>query len=322
MRTFVPKSSQEITDPVRLKVDTFLRRRRMHLHRRYLRALAAMQRTVERPQRPIFVIGCPRSGTTLLFRLLRRHDALGAPWGEGHVLWSTYQHPRDKGWSSDRATQDDIKPGEAHYVYASIGRIAGDHRFMDKTPRNCLKIPYLNALFPDARFILLKRDGRDTVSSLIEGWQWRHGVSYRLPDRLQLAEYQGHLWSYVLPPGWRDLIDSSIAEVAAHQYVSSYETAVDDLTGLPSDRVVELRFEDLVADPIATMTDLLEALDLSMSPPVMEMATDLDSHQVQTTSPPRKEKWRDRADQIERIMPLIAPTMERLGYLEAEVGVS
>lgn len=306
------------SDPPAVRATVYWRRRRIHLQRRYLRAIARLRPVTDPPKRPIFVIGCPRSGTTLLFRLLRRHERLDGFRGEGHVLWTTFQHPRDKGWSSDRATADDIRPWERRFVYSSIARIASRARFLDKTPRNCLKVPYLAALFPDATFVLLTRDGPDTVGSLIEGWHLRHGVTYRLPVALRLPEYRGRMWSYVLPPGWRDMIATSVAEIAARQYAGSYGTVLDDLQDLPPERVRRVRFEDLVEHPVDTARDLLEQLSLTPSRAVLDMAAELDRHQVQITSPPRKDKWLDRRSEIERILPLIEPTMERLGYSPAK----
>jgi LPS sulfotransferase NodH len=303
-----------LKDPLSLRATIFAKRRRLHAHRLYLRALAAARGTDERPHKPIFIIGCPRSGTTLLFRLLRRHEALGSPRGEGHVLWNTFHHPRTTGWSSDRVVAGDIRSAEPRYVYTGVRALAGANRFLDKTPRNVLKVPYLSALFPDACFVLLKRNGPDTVSSLIEGWTVRHGVSYRLPEPLHLEEYHGRLWSYVLPPEWRRVANASIADVAALQYVSSYDMALDDFADERGPSCHEVVFEELLARPTEVTAALLEAVDLPASARVMEMASNLGAHPVQANSPPRPEKWRDRADLIARVLPQIAPTMERLGY--------
>jgi len=303
-----------VADDPLIEAEIFVRRRLLHGRRAYLRAMTMIRGTEDPPKDPIFIIGCPRSGTTLLFRLLSRHEGLGSVAGEGHIFWNTYQHPRRYGWSSDRATQMDIKPGESRYIYSAIRESTGSGRFLEKTPRNCLRIPYLEALFPEARYVLLKRSGLDTVSSLIEGWRVRHGISYRLPEPLQLKEYQGRFWSYLLPPGWRQVADTSIAEVAALQYVASYETALDDLAQIDEDRVIELSFEQLLSEPVTHSERLLEALDLVPSAGVSSMAANLTAHPVQANSPPRPDKWRERAGEIEPVLERFAPTMERLGY--------
>jgi len=284
------------------------------MRRMWLRTLVRGQQSVGPPNDPIFIIGCPRSGTTLLFRLLQQHVEVGTPGGEGHILWNTFQHPRRRNWSSDRLLEADIVPGEREFLYAAIRRMAEGGRFLDKTPRNCLRIPYLLELFPGARFVVLKRDGPPTVSSLIEGWRVRHGISYRLPERLELAEYRGRLWSYLLPPGWRDLKHTTIADVAARQYVSAYETALTDIQRVPKGFVTEVAYESLVRRPVPVIEALLEELHLPSSGDVISMASDLSKHEVQANSPPRPDKWKQRADEITRIFPTISPTARRLGY--------
>ncbi|MFN2557324.1 MAG: sulfotransferase [Nitriliruptorales bacterium] len=279
-----------------------------------LQTLAARQGFNEPPRAPVFLVGCPRSGTSMLFDLLRRHEALQGLTGEGHILWSNYQHPRRKGWASDRATAEDIAAGERGYLYTAIRHISQGLRFIDKTPKNVLRLPYLAALFPDATFVFIKRDGPDTVSSLIEGWQARRGISYRLPTALDLAEYRGRLWSYILPPGWRERARSSFAEVAALQYVRSNETALVDRQYLPAGSWVEVAFERLVAEPVLEVSRLLERFDLPPSERVLDRARHLNEHPVGAVSPPRPEKWRDRAHEIGRIIPQLKATTVRLGY--------
>ncbi len=303
-----------IGDPLPHRFELSVRRWQLRARRMWLRAAVRRRPDAAPPENPIFIIGCPRSGTTLLFRLLQQHAGISTPGGEGHILWNTFQHPRDRDWSSDRLTQADIRQGEREFLYAAIGTMTRAGRFLDKTPRNCLRVPYLRALFPGATFVLLKRDGPPTVSSLIEGWTVRHGISYRLPERLELAEYSGYRWSYLLPPEWRALRRTTIADVAARQYVVSYETVLADLAKSDAGSVVELTYEDLVARPVEEMRRLHDALDLPQSDEVLAMAANLSGHQVQTNSPPRPDKWRDRADEIRRILPQIAPTMQKLGY--------
>lgn len=303
-----------VSDPLPDRMELFLRRRQLHLRRMWLRTLVRAEQDVDPPRDPIFIIGCPRSGTTLLFRLLQRHVDVGTPGGEGHILWNTFQHPRERGWSSDRLLEDDIEPRERKFFYAAIRRMTGEGRFLDKTPRNCLRIPYLLELFPGARFVLLKRDGPPTVSSLIEGWRVRHGISYRLPERLELAEYRGRLWSYLLPPGWRELKHTTIADVAARQYVAAYENALTDIKRVPQELVTEITYESLVSRPVPVIEALLEDLRLPPSTEVVSMASDLSKHEVQVNSPPRPDKWKQRADEVARIFPTISPTTRRLGY--------
>jgi hypothetical protein len=275
---------------------------------------ARLEPVARAPKEPVFVMGCPRSGTSLLFALLRRHPAFASLGKEGHVLWSTYQHPARKGWSSDAAGASDVTETERHYLYAAIDHIAGSRRFLDKTPKNALKVAYLDALFPDCMFVFIRRDGRATVSSLIEGWQARHGVSYRVPERLCLQEYDGRFWSYALPPGWRMLRGTTIGDVAAHQYVTTNELALDALSKIPDERVSHVSFEELVRDPGRKAADIVRGLGLPDDEHFRAAASRIASHPFGSLSPPKEGKWRTRSDVIDRVMPRIAATLDRMGY--------
>jgi len=281
--------------------------------------LMARVRPAAPPVRPVFIIGCPRSGTTLTSALLRRHPELAGTGAEGHLLWDAHQHPSDKGWGSDRSVADDIARGEPRFLNAAIHRISGEKRFVDKTPKNAVRIPYLNALFPDASFVFVTRDARPNVASLIEGWTLRHGISCRVPETLDIGVYQGRLWCYILPPGWREVTHAPVEEVAAFQYVRTNEIAQDDLAALEPSRVVTVRFEDLLASPQETATHLLDGLGLPPSDAIMRFAGTLDEHPVSVVTQPRPDKWRERQAQIAAVMPTLAPAMRRLGYSVEEV---
>ena len=138
------------------------------------------------PERPVFVIGCPRAGTSVLLRLLVQSPELRSVQNEGHILWDPFHHPRERGWDSDALGAEDVSDRERRYINLAIRLMVRDRRFVDKTPENCLRIPYLRALFPDASFIFLRRRAADNVSSLMDGWRARpRFVTYRLPERLE-----------------------------------------------------------------------------------------------------------------------------------------
>lgn len=171
--------------------------RRLAVGRGRLRA----RLTEPEPARPpVLLVGCPRSGTTLLFGLLQHHPGLVSLPDEGHAYWSAYHHPSRHGWASDALAAEDVAPGERRYLDAMLASL-GEGRPLDKTPKNVLRLPYLRAMFPEATVVLVVRDGRATVASLLEAWRRRRGASYLLPERVRLADYDSRLWRYVLPPG-------------------------------------------------------------------------------------------------------------------------
>jgi len=301
---------------------------------------------------PIIVLGAPRSGTSMLFETLARSSQLWSLTDESHEVLEGPYHPRLRGWESNVLAATDLDPTTADRlrlefeVHAQPGtlrrakqdrrdsgrrrrlnyalvrfmaavrrRRAGPVRLLEKTPKNCLRIPFLRALFPDARFVFLRRDGRATISSLIEGWQaGERYESYRLPEPLHIAGHEGQGWCFLLPPGWRNLAHASLEEVCAAQWLTSSEAVLAALDALRAERrVYELAYEDLVARPRESLVPLLEFLGIPFEPAILAGREQL--RLVNVVSPPETEKWRRRnGAAIDRILPRIAAAQRALGY--------
>ena len=274
------------------------------------------------PRRPIFVIGCPRSGTTALRSILVASDELASVQAEGHILWNEFHPPATRTATSDALGAEDVGKREREYVHLAVRLWTRGRRFVDKTPENCLRIEYLDALFPDARFVFLHRRGADNVNSLMEGWRARpRFVTHRLPEPLQgIAPLDGERWSFVLIPGWRDLRDAPLETVCARQYIACNEAVLAARANLDPARWVELSYDSLVAQPVEQVRSVFAALGLEFTPAVERAAEQMAETPASTAiTPPRPEKWRDQnPEAIERILPLVAETERRLGYPAAE----
>jgi hypothetical protein len=258
---------------------------------------------------PLFLVGCPRSGTTLLFELLRTHPQLVSKPDEGHVLWTGYNHPRRHDWRSDALSDEDFSVREHRYLETMLARL-GPGRPLDKTPKNVLRLRYLRRHFPRAHVVLLIRDGRSTVASLLEGWRQRRGASYLLPHRLELRDYSSRIWRYILPPGWRELEGTELANVATTQYERSMEAVTID-RGLVD---VVLRYEDLVEHPTATVNWLLRELGLDRSEAVLQAAATVPSTPRGAISPPKPDKWRAVTNDLAPYFSRIESVMSPWGY--------
>jgi hypothetical protein len=290
------------------------------LARLTLRGARPLSRVLPRatpPTRPIFLLGCPRSGTSVLFTAMRKSPAIGALPGEGHVLWEEFSHPRFRDWESNALGPADVCERERDYLYRLIQLIARGRRYMDKTPKNCLRIPYLTALFPDASFVFLRRRGADNVNSLIEGWRAHpRFATYRLPEPLEgLGELDGRDWSFVLVPGWRELRQARLEEICAAQYIACNEAALAARAQVDPDRWIDIVYEDFIAAPRAELGRVFERLGLELSPEVASFGDSLDRTPINVVTPPARDKWRSQNRvEIERILPLIADIEARLGY--------
>lgn len=298
----------------------------------------------------VILLGPPRSGTTLLFETLGRSSRLWSMGKESHDLLEGPFHPSRRDWSSnalvaadlDDATAADLRrafhaaaqPGDLRRgkdarragagsttslrwtrISTLLRRTTGSVRLLEKTPKNCLRIPFLRRLFPDARFVFLRRDGRPTVSSLMDGWRAPSDYeTYEPPVPLRIPGYDGTNWCFVLPPRWRELVDRPLEEVCAEQWAACAEAVLDALPGLRADGVVhEIAYEDLVARPREVLQGTLAWLRIPWEDELLPGGDRLEV--VNAVTPPDPDKWRRRnGEAVARILPRIAAAQEALGY--------
>jgi uncharacterized protein (TIGR03032 family) len=179
---------------------------------------------------------------------------------------------------------------------------AEDLRLLEKTPKNALRVPFLASAFPDALFIYLYRNPRESINSIYEAWRSGRFVTYP-----QLPGWTGPPWSLLLVPGWRELAEAPLPEIAARQWSIATERLLDDLEALPSDRWCVANYGRLVSEPQAEIERLSRFLDIEwdrrLSAPLP-----ISRH---TLTPPELGKWRHNAEVLEPVFPLAAGAAER-----------
>lgn len=310
-RREIRKSLQTTFDPgLRWRKERAILRTQQALHLPALISGGAVER-------PIFVVGAPRSGTMLLYTVLRSSSKL-AHWRptEAHEVWELDHHPAQHGWISNVLTAADATPEVTKRIRRSFLLVTGKNkRLIDKTPRNVLRVPFMNAVFPDARFIYLKRDGRDNVNSLINAWRSKRYRTYRLPEPHRIPGVDPGWWKFVLYPGWEEDLDGPVERVCARQWSASNEHALKALPEIDPDRRTEIRYEDLVDDPVGEIGRLMEFVDLPYEAEVRERAAAVSTTPINTVTPPERGKWRkENPTEIENVLELIRPAMQAMGY--------
>jgi hypothetical protein len=119
--------------------------------------------------RHVFLIGFPRSGTTLLEVILEGHPDIVTLEERELFLESVHRYMGDVGDldALASASEDELDRWRAAYWSAvrSCGVNPDGRIFIDKYPLNILKLPLIARLFPDARILLARRDPRDVVLS-------------------------------------------------------------------------------------------------------------------------------------------------------------
>ena len=266
--------------------------------------------------RPIFIIGAPRSGTSLLYAILRTSSQLAHWPGEAHEVWEADYHPALRGWDSNALSAADIEPEAAARIRREFFLVAGrSKRLIDKTPRNAQRVSFIDALFPDARYVYLKRDGRDNINSLINAWRTPRYRTYALPEPHAIPGVDPGWWKFVLYPGWENDKKGPLQVVCAKQWVFSNEAALTAGPEIPAERWNEIRYEDLVENPEDEIGRLLAGLGLPYEEPVRARAAATRTTPINVVTPVERGKWRkENPEEITSVEELIAPTMKKLGY--------
>lgn len=116
-------------------------------------------------QRPIFIVGMPRSGSTLLEQMLAAHPAVFGS-GENSVLGPIVREvwPTIKATTTEELRAQVRHIGE-HYLRATDSLGPGAARFTDKTLENLQLVPLIHVALPNARILHIRRDDLDTCFS-------------------------------------------------------------------------------------------------------------------------------------------------------------
>jgi Sulfotransferase family len=208
---------------------------------------------------PLFIVGCGRSGSTLLRLMLDAGPDIAIP-GESHFIPRLFERfggradpdavasalmatPHFVHWKIDEGAVWECvravdRPAFADVIEAAYLANAHEHgkkRWGDKTPIYVRSIPLLAGLWPDARFVHLIRDGRDVA------------LSY-----LSLHWGPSTIWE------------------AARKWQRDVSAGMRDGRPLGASRYLEVRYESLVDDPERELRRICEFAELSFAPEMLD----------------------------------------------------
>lgn len=276
--------------------------------------------------RPVIILAAPRSGSTLLFETLSECADLWTIGGESHQVIESIPalNPGSGKIDSNRLTAEHAAAPVAEMMRRRFARLLRDRdgreffrlrqpsrlRFLEKTPKNALRLPFLNQIFPDALYIFLFRDVRANLSSMMEAW-----LSSRWKTYPRLPGWQGPPWSLLLPPGWQHLNGKTIAEICAFQWQVANRTVLDDLRELPKQRWTSLSYERLLNDPAASIERLCAFADLQMDERLRSRLAEPLPLSRFTQTQPSADKWRKNETVIDVVLPGLATLESELAEL-------
>ena len=223
----------------------------------------------------VFIIGCGRSGTTILGNILGRHSDV-AYLNDRFDLW-TQVFPEADAWGRGSTPQAavariemdaaDARPAAAAAFAELLRRERGRKALLvEKLPINSFRLGFLFALFPDAYVIDIVRNGVEVAHSIAaeaDAGRW-YGVSGRKWDLLvEYAKIHGYgpLTDICSTPFLRGLLEWRMSVEAVERYLASHGV-----------RALRLRYEGLLSDPAGTASAMTGFLGLPQSARVERFA--------------------------------------------------
>jgi len=248
--------------------------------------------SLHRETRLIFVVGSPRSGTTFLGSSLGAQSGL-VDLGEVKPLKAAIprlaQLPEQEAAARLRRMLELVR---------RLG-LAGHLRGVEQTPETSFVLRAALHAYPAARAVHIVRDGRDVVCSLLERGWLRH--ERKDADDAGLA-YGAHPRFWVEPERAEEFRSASEARKAAwawRRYVSAARAVPD--------RTLELRYEELVTDPVAVARRVADYLDVDPEPLAESLSQAFDRSVGRWTKDLTP-------DQLADVQGEAGPLLEELGY--------
>ena len=292
-----------------------------------------------------FIVGSPRSGTTLLSSLLNAHENI-AEFYEPYYLWERYFDVSESDiWNPNNSNQDiNEKIVNEFKIFLKKSQ---KKLVLDKSPYNSFNIELINEIFPNAKWIHILRDGRDVTLSINKEWKKREDIVsnkkfielYRLIKTMLIRQsyfrYKWMAFKYELKgksifslntlmnksrwnglSGWgprftnwnQFFVSHTLLEFNAMQWSSSVNAVRDGFKVIPDDKKIEIRYEDLIDNPKLTLVKTLGFLDMEIDSECFLKFPKINSNNSQ--------KWKEEFSEyeIEKISKIISPLLSKLDY--------
>jgi tetratricopeptide (TPR) repeat protein len=259
------------------------------------------------PRPPVFFVGFPRSGTTLMEQMLAAHPDIVTTGERSPLAGVIAALPGLVGDSADYpAFLADLTPTQVEAARrafwdsaeASLGAVVHERQLVDKTPLNIIELGLISRVLPSARIVVALRDPRDVCLSCYMQEFEQNAAMANFFDLDGTARFYGAVMNL-----WRH-----------------YRTAMP----LP---YLEYRYEELVGDPGPTLRRVLEFIGVPWAPEVLRHQETARARFVDTPSRDAVTqelydravgRWRHYADEMQTVLPHLDGFVDEFGYREPE----
>lgn len=288
----------------------------------------------------IILVATVRSGTTMTAACFNQHDEIHVV-REQRMLWTDGN--TDLG--HDRLLVENARPEVVKKIrdaFLQLQEEKGNKRIFEKTPSNCIRVPFIHKIFPEALIIHMVRNGRDNVSSCLPFWtrprkkrriirriketpiyQWPGLLPRLLRDQVGMRTGMSKRvksWGVIYPEMFADLENKNnkLIEVIAKQWCYAVETASTDLKEQVGEgNYLEWKYEELCAEP-------QRHFEAALGMAGLKMTSHLERYLAENVHEQAVDAWKKRLtpNQVALIDPIIAPGMRRFGYAQEAVDAA
>ena len=231
------------------------------------------------PYRPVFIVGMPRSGTSLCEQILDRHPAV---WGAGE-LEGIHRAVAKAGEANGRRLSHDMIRDIRAYYLNTLKEIGAPHGVVvDKMPQNFRFAGFIRLAFPEAKIIHMRRDPAAVCWSLFRSY----------------FSTKGHGYAY-------DLVDAA-------DYYKKYHDLMALFEGLWPDTIFRMDYEALTEDPEGNVRRLLAACDLPFDPACLDAHRSTRAVRTVSALQVRQAIYKGSSEEWRKYEEFLGPLLDRL----------
>ncbi|MFC1666055.1 sulfotransferase [Pseudomonadota bacterium] len=247
------------------------------------------------PKNPVFIIGCPRSGTSIFNKMISECQDV-ANLSEAIYIWS----PGDTDiYSNHVKSATDVSPEEEKRIKGAFGFYQFLKRkriFVNKCPRSSVRVPFIRAIFPDAKYIHVYRDGRAVVNSIINIIE-REDFRKCIP-----------LGAFCKPKNWRNLAKMPSVEGHSYQWLEIIKEVQTASTGFDDSQWLNVSYEAFCSDPGKVMSGVFQFMNVN---PTEKLLMNISQMPLSNN-----QKWRQKFsnNEIETMNRIMGKQLTAYGY--------